>query len=159
AARQFPRALDLAAAPGTVTHERHQRPAAAQVRAVVGVTAVRIVAVGFHLEARAVAPRAVLPVQLRAAMAARAGGRVVGHEALDRLLAAAPGTGLHRLRYGPRAVPAFEARVERLAVLALELAEQHLLPQRRILAAVLLARRLLFLRGAVAQTLELRVHD
>src|SRR5690606_5152515 len=109
-------------------------------------------------EARPVAPRAVLPVQLRAAMAAWARRREGRLELVQRLVRAAPRTSEHRLGYRTGAVTAFVARVEHLAVLALELAEQHLLPQRGILGAVAPFRAALFLPRAVPQPLELLVH-
>src|SRR5690606_19265284 len=103
---------DLRVAPRAITHERHQRAAAPRILAVVRVAAIRVRAARLHLEARPVAPGAVLPVELRAPVTARARRRERRLELVERLVRAAPGTGEHRLGDGPRAVPAFVTRVE-----------------------------------------------
>src|SRR5690606_40519552 len=104
-------------------------------------------------------PRAVLPIELRPLVAARARRGIRRLElAADRLLRAAPRAADHRLRDRSRAVSALVPRLEHGAVLALELAEKHLPPQRRILGAVRLARRAFPLQRAVTDPLELVVH-
>src|SRR5690606_35884223 len=158
AAGQRPCALDLRMAPWAIAHERQQLPAAARIVAVMGVTAIRVRAARLDLEAPPVAPPTVLPDQLRGAMAARARRREGRLELVERLVRAAPRTGEHRLGNRSGAVAAFVARVEHLAVLALELTEQHLLPQHGILGAVAALRAALLLRRAVPQPLELLVH-
>src|SRR5690606_34794854 len=159
AARKRPRALHFRVAPRAIPHERHQRSAAIRILAVMRVAAVSVRAVRLHLEARTVAPCAILPVELRAAATTRTSRRERRLELVERLVGAAPRTRDHGLGDRPRAVTAFVARVEDLAVLALELAEHHLLPERGILGAVAPLRAALLLDGPVPDPLELLVHD
>src|SRR5690606_29488025 len=120
---------------------------------------VLVAAVGLDDEARPVAGRAVAPVELRASAAARAARRIARLEAVERRRRAAPGAGLHPLGHRPFAASALILRLEHRPVAALELAEQHLLPQGWIdRVALLLRRTLLFLRRTVPEPLELGVH-
>src|SRR5262249_10811648 len=110
---ELPRTPGLRAAPWAVTHERHQRSAAPLVAALRDVALVREVARGLGLEAGPVARGAVAPVELDAAAAARAFGRMAAVVPRERRVGAAPWATLHRLRDRARAVPALVARVER----------------------------------------------
>src|SRR5262249_4610600 len=118
-----------------------------------------VTARGLDLEAGPVARRAIVPVELYAAVTARTRGALAAARVpLERRLGAAPGARLHEFRDPPRALPALVARVERLTVLALELAEQHRLPLRRLVGGARAACRALLLRGTVANSAELAVH-
>src|SRR6185436_9136548 len=157
AARKLPWAFGLDTAPRTVAHERHERPAARLILAARAVALVREAPRRLDLETGAVAPRAILPIRLHAAVATRAIGRVPALVAVERRFGAAPRARLHELRHRSRAMPAAITRFDRSSVLAPELAEQHRLPQRRVVGP-LQARVPLPLGGAVAQPLELAVH-
>src|SRR5690606_35851210 len=119
AVRQLPRALHLLPAPGAVAHERHQRTAAPDVRALRRIAPVLVAAVGLDDEARPVAGRAVAPVELRASAAARAARRIARLEAVERRRRAAPGAGLHPLGHRPFAASALILRLEHRPVAAL----------------------------------------
>src|SRR5262245_26904153 len=157
AARKLPWAFGFDTAPRTVAHERHQRPAASLILAVRAVAPVAVAARRLDLETGAVAPGAIVPIGLHAAMAARAIGRVSTSMPLERRLRAAPRAALHELGNRARTVPATIASFDRLAVLTSELPEQHRLPQRRVIGLAAVPAPLL-LGGAVAQAFELAVH-
>src|SRR5262245_27610532 len=76
AARKLPWALGLGTAPRTVAHERHERPAACLVVAARAVALVAETPRRLDLETGAVAPRAIMPIRLHAAVATRAVGGV-----------------------------------------------------------------------------------
>ena len=149
--------LGLGTAPRTVAHERHQRPAALLVLALAHVALVREAPRRLDLEARARSTTG-----NSASRSSRRGGsadtrRDDGSRA-DR--AAAPcrttGSTASSSRHGP-AQWRHRSASRSTCVLALELAEQHVLPQRRIVGLAR-ARAPALLAGAVAQPLELAVH-
>ena len=94
------------------------------------VAAIGVLALATRLEARPVAPGAIVPIELRAAVAARAAGRERRFVAEHFAAVAAPGAGLHGFGDGPVAAAAFEVRFQLPAELPQELLLADFFPMR-----------------------------
>ncbi len=147
------------ATPGAVAHERHEALPTLRITAAGAVAPVAEMPLRFHFESGAVAPGAVWPVELRAAVATRALGWKA-RRLMTRLGAfTAPGASQHEFRHWPRAMPALEPRIQQAAIFALELIEQHLLPEDGVSRRPRPGAPLASFAGATRQPLELAVHD
>src|SRR4051794_41329951 len=92
------------------------------------VAAVGVFALGDIFKTRPIAPRAIMPIEFRPSITARAGGRKRGFVMKHPAIVAAPGAGDHKFRNRTGTLCALERRFQLAAKLPLKLLLTYILP-------------------------------